>query len=70
MLESDTFESMNKIPLRDQVFDDVSFLRRDLGDILRALCRCLGPMTVLPLLSQQLNKLTSNLQAGNLNETQ
>jgi hypothetical protein len=37
-------------------------LRGDLGEILKALCKCLGPMNVLPIYGEEINKSMAKLQ--------
>ena len=65
-MEPDTWESLNKINQRDSVFDEMFAIRRDLGDILRAICRCIGPTSVLQLFNGELAQSTAKLQTGNL----
>jgi hypothetical protein len=34
------FTDLNEIPMRDEVFDDLISLRRDLGSLVRSFCKC------------------------------
>lgn len=34
------FTDINEIPMRDEVFDDLINLRRDLGSLIRSFCKC------------------------------
>jgi hypothetical protein len=57
------FVELNSVSMRDEQFDDVVALRRDLGTLIRSLCKCCGAQAVTAYLNTRFgdsyNKLTS-----------
>lgn len=62
MLDESTFDSINKVSIHNEEFDEIMNLRGDLGEILRHLCKCLGPMNVLPIYGEEIGKSMAKLQ--------
>jgi len=61
------FEEMNKTSSRGEEFDDLVMLRRDLGSLIRALCRCCGPLTIYQFYKEKLSAAVLKVQAAGEN---
>ena len=60
-IEDYLFTDLNEVSMRDEQFDDVCSLRRDLGSLIRALSKCCGTLPLLKLLEGLLNKSFNEL---------
>jgi len=53
-MENYRFQELNEKPMRDEEFDDICELRKDLGSLIRALSKCCGTLAVLNLLDARM----------------
>ena len=66
-LETFLFEELNSISFRDELFDDVSMLRRDLGSLARNLTTCCGAEPVVKFVAAKIataNNKIKQISAG------
>jgi hypothetical protein len=49
------FCDVNEVSMKDEIFDDLSTLRRDLGSLIRNLCKCCGAQPVIKYISHNLS---------------
>jgi hypothetical protein len=63
-MQSYLFEELNETPMRDENFDDVCSLRKDLGSLIRALSKCCGTSPVLSLLDARIAASFTALQSA------
>lgn len=52
------FCDINEVQMKDEMFDDLLALRRDLGSLIRNLCKCCG---VTPVIKYASTKLSENI---------
>ena len=46
---------LNQIPMRDEMFDEFIYLRRDIGSLIRNLCKCCGSQPVITYIQQRID---------------
>jgi len=50
------FCDLNEVPMKDEIFDDLLMLRRDLGSLTRNLTKCCGVKPVIKYVSSAMSE--------------
>lgn len=58
------FCDLNEISMRDESFDDLMNLRRDIGSLIRNLCKCCGAKPVITYTNQRISESYAKLHGA------